>query len=248
MLPTALLAMRFGLRGGLIGAGVSLGLIVFMTEVHEVRNAGALPWVSRSIVFLLLGGLLGLVVDRARAALAATAAANRQLERSNEDLEQFAAAASHDLSEPLRGIAGFADLLHRRYGEQFDASANTYIDHISDSAERLRLLVDDLLTYARMGSGGARRRTVDCDRLVAETIAQLAVQIEESRAEIEVGDLPSIAADPQLIGRVFQNLIANAVKFTDGKRPHVRVWAERGDGEERDPCRAGRRHHAGQRL
>jgi signal transduction histidine kinase/ActR/RegA family two-component response regulator len=233
VLPTALLAMRFGLVGGLWGGGVSLALILFMSEAGEVRAAGWLPWVSRVVVFLLLGGLLGLVVDRARVALAALATANRDLERSNEDLEQFAAAASHDLSEPLRGIAGFADLLRRRYGDQLDEPGTTYVEHISDSAERLRLLVDDLLAYARMGSGGANRRPVDCGRLVNDILGQLSVRIEESGAEIEVGKLPVVAADPRLIGQVFQNLIGNAIKFSGPEPPRVSVWAERGDGEFR---------------
>jgi signal transduction histidine kinase/ActR/RegA family two-component response regulator len=229
-LPTALLALRFGLVAGLAGASVSLGIILVMSETGEVGGTGLVAWVARVVVFLLLGGLLGLVVDRARTALAASAFANEELERSNADLEQFAAAASHDLSEPLRGIAGFADLLHRRYGPQLDEPANTYIDYISDSAERLRLLVDDLLAYARMGSGFAERTAVDCNRLVDDVLSHLATAIEESGAEVEVGELPLISADPGLMGQVFQNLIGNAVKFTAGERPRVRVWSEREPG------------------
>jgi signal transduction histidine kinase len=232
-LPTALLAMRFGLRGGLIGAAASLVEIFVLTHLEEVRNAGAFPWVARAVVFVLLGGLLGAVVDRARQGLAALAAANRELERSNEDLEQFAYAASHDLSEPLRGIAGFADLLRRRYRGKLAEPADEYIDHIEASADRLRLLIDDLLAYARTGSGEVVRVPVDSGRLVDDVLAQLAVPIEEAGAQIEVAGMPTVMAEPRLLGQVFQNLIGNAIKFSDSEPPRIRVWAERGTGEYR---------------
>jgi signal transduction histidine kinase/ActR/RegA family two-component response regulator len=232
-LPTALLAMRFGLRGGLIAAAVSLLEIFLLSQVEEVRAAGAFPWVARAVVFMLLGGLLGAVVDRSRKVVAALGEANRELERSNEDLEQFAAAASHDLSEPLRGIQGFADLLRRRYRGRLDESADEYIDQITDGAGRLRVLIEDLLAYARTGSGGVGRQPVDTGALVDEVLGQLAVQIEESDAEVDVGELPTVMAEPALLGQVFQNLIANAVKFSDGGPPKVQVWAERRNGEHR---------------
>lgn len=150
------------------------------------------------------------------------------LERSNADLEQFASVASHDLSEPLRMVTSYLGLLRRRYRGQLGTDADLFIDHAVDGATRMRSLIDDLLAYARVGRGEeGRRAPVDLDASVAATLRSLEATIGDAGAEVQVDPLPEVAGDGPLLGQLFQNLIANALKFRGDRRPVVRVGARR---------------------
>jgi PAS domain S-box-containing protein len=150
----------------------------------------------------------------------------RDLERSNAELEEFAYVASHDLSEPLRSIGGFVQLLERRYKGQLDAEADSFIDFIGAGVDRLQALIDDLLSYSRAGQGQLRSEPVDSRQLVERTLASLDAVVREAGAEVELRDLPTLSTDPRVLGQLFQNLLSNAFKFTDGRQPHVEVSAE----------------------
>ena len=155
------------------------------------------------------------------------------LARSNEDLAHFAYVASHDLQEPLRIISGYLDLLKRRYGGKLDKDADEVIEYAVDAAKRMQVMIQALLGYSRVDThGGALGRT-ESAAAVREALANLRVAIEESGAEVSVGDLPAVNADPVQLVQLFQNLISNGIKFSDGKLPRVWVGAERGNGEWR---------------
>lgn len=147
-----------------------------------------------------------------------------ELERSNADLEQFAYVASHDLREPLRSIEGFLKLLERKYQGQLDENAAKFIGYALGGAGRMQKIIDDLLEYSRVSTMAKPFETTDSSAVAEQVVENLAAAIAESQAVVERGRLPVVSADPTQLSQVFQNLIANAVKFrAPGKRPVVRV-------------------------
>lgn len=164
--------------------------------------------------------------------LAREAALAEELGRSNRELEEFAYIASHDLQAPLRRITGFAQLLAERYKGRLDREADDYIERIAASTTRMQRLIQDLLTYSRAGSRELERSRVDSGRVLREVLADLESVIKEAGAEVKVGAMPSVVADPGQLSRLLQNLVGNAVKFrAPGRAPRVRVWAERRGAE-----------------
>jgi light-regulated signal transduction histidine kinase (bacteriophytochrome) len=152
------------------------------------------------------------------------------LERSNKDLEQFAYVASHDLQEPLRKVGSFTELLERRYKDQLGPDADRYIGYIVDGARRMSQLINDLLTYSRIGSSSIKFAKTDCNEVLEHTLADLQHLIRERGAVVTHDDLPVIMADRLQLGVVFQNLIANAIKFRRDEPPQVHVSARLVDG------------------
>ncbi|WP_319431351.1 ATP-binding protein [Mycobacterium sp. RTGN5] len=151
-----------------------------------------------------------------------------ELERSNSDLAQFAYVASHDLSEPLRMVSSYVQLLADRYQGQLDSDADEFIAFAVDGAARMKVLIDDLLAYSRAGTGMLVRRRVDCNALVRSALADLDRVIVESGAIVVVDELPVIEGDSGQLALLLQNLLSNALKFvaTD-VRPEIRVSAVR---------------------
>jgi PAS domain S-box-containing protein len=143
------------------------------------------------------------------------------LERSNAELAQFAYVASHDLSEPLRMVSSYLQLLRRRYHGQIDEDADEFIDFAVEGANRMRALIEDLLAYSRAG-GRADPRPVDCGQVMADVLSSLAAAVADARAQVHVGTLPSVMGDRVSLAQLLQNLIANALKFRNG--PGARVW------------------------
>jgi len=152
----------------------------------------------------------------------------RELGRSNAELEQFAYVASHDLSEPLRMVSSYLQLLRRRYRGALDEDADTFIDFAVDGAARMRDLIDDLLTYSRVGRDGIEPGQVDLQNAVAGTLRSLSAAVDQAGATVEVAELPWVTGDPAGLGQLLQNLMANALKFRAPDRPaHVQVEAQR---------------------
>jgi PAS domain S-box-containing protein len=149
------------------------------------------------------------------------------LERSNEELAQFAYVASHDLSEPLRMVSSYLQLLRRRYRGRLDEDADEFIDFAVDGANRMRALIEDLLAYSRAGRT-ARPAPVDSGLVMADVLSSLAAAIADARARVHVGNLPTVAADRLALVQLFQNLVANALKFRRG--PGAGVWIDAAEG------------------
>jgi PAS domain S-box-containing protein len=149
-----------------------------------------------------------------------------ELERSNKDLEQFAYVASHDLQEPLRAVAGCVQLLKKRYHGQLDERANEYIGHAVDGAKRMQSLIDDLLTYSRIGRAESSHRAVSCADALTVALKNLSVSVQESGAQVTWDVLPVVAGEAVQITMLLQNLLANALKFrkpSENPRIHIGV-------------------------
>jgi PAS domain S-box-containing protein len=154
-----------------------------------------------------------------------------ELERSNEDLSQFAYVASHDLSEPLRVVAGHVQLLARRYQGQLDEDADQYISFAVDGCTRMRSLIEDLLAFSRVGHDVGPSVPVDLEASVAEVLTSLEPLIREHGAEVSVGALPTVMGSPTQFSQIFANLVANATKFSRvDVPPAIRIESTRVDG------------------
>ena len=164
------------------------------------------------------------VAGRQAADLDAQAA---ELLRSNAELEQFAYVASHDLQEPLRKVASFCQLLEKRYGDQLDERGRQYIDFAVDGAKRLQVLINDLLTFSRVGRANEVLVRLPLDAALDTAITAVAAAVEESGAVIERPDhLPEVTGDATLLAMLWQNLISNGIKFrAAGRAPVVRITA-----------------------
>ncbi|WP_028067947.1 sensor histidine kinase [Solirubrobacter soli] len=190
----------------------------------EVRGSGA-----REVVDL--GEDVDAMRARIVAELDALRVAEADLRRSNAELEQFAYVASHDLQEPLRKVASFCQLLQQRYGGQLDERADQYIAFAVDGARRMQDLINDLLAFSRVGRMEQPHVDVDCGLLLERVRGDLSRAIEENDAVLEVdGTLPTVHGDAGLLRLVFQNLIANAIKFRGEVAPRVVLSATR-DGD-----------------
>ena len=154
---------------------------------------------------------------------------SEELARSNEELQQFAYIASHDLQEPLRAISGFTELLERRYRGQIDERADRYINFIIDGTNQMQQIILDLLAYSRVQTKAHEFDLIDANRALEQALRNLQVTIRDRGARVTVdGPLPEIFADGIQITQVFQNLIGNALKFQkSGATPEIRVSAAR---------------------
>ena len=151
-----------------------------------------------------------------------------ELARSNADLEQFAYVASHDLQEPLRMVSSYVQLLERRYKGRLDPQADKYINYAVDGARRMQGLIGGLLEYSRAGLDTTAPAAVAADAALDQALANLQGALEESGAAVRRDPLPSVFADGPQFAQVFQNLLANAIKFRrPDSAPQIHVWAER---------------------
>ncbi|WP_306054124.1 PAS domain S-box protein [Natronococcus wangiae] len=155
----------------------------------------------------------------------------RKLEESNERLEQFAYAASHDLQEPLRMVSSYLRLIERRYADELDEEGQEFIDFAVDGADRMRNMIDALLEYSRVETRGDPLEPLELDAVLADVRDDLQVRIEETGAEITADSLPRVEGDEEQLRRVFQNLLDNAIEYSGDEPPRMDVSAER-DGAE----------------
>ena len=184
---------------------------------------------------LLSGGLAATSVTllrreiRARQAVE-TALRERQaaLARSNDELEQFAHIASHDLQEPLRMISSYTQLLRRRYAGKLDADADEFIGYAVDGTKRMQVLINDLLNFSRVASAAKPLEPVDLEAALSDTLKDLEIRIEDCGARVTHDRLPTVRADPVQMRQLLLNLIGNGMKFQAPQRkPDVRVSATR---------------------
>lgn len=222
--PRAPLAASAGLRRAiglpLLIGGETLAVIEFLTYEAGAPDAGLTAMMET------LGRQLGLFFLRRRIEQS-LAEARAELERSNADLEQFAYVASHDLSEPLRTVAGFVQLLGKRYEGQLDAQADEFIGYALDGVGRMRQLIDDLLLFSRAGAAELQPEPVPLGEAVDRVRSSLAANLEETGGRIEAGELPEVVADRTQVEQLLQNLISNGLKFHGEEPPRVGVSAVR---------------------
>ncbi len=224
-------------------------------EMHGGGRVGKLCFIGRSpirrpfsqwdlefIVHLstLIGSLLG--YESRRAELQTEVNRRREvermleqqiamLERSNSDLEQFAYIASHDLQEPLRHIETASSFLIEEYGDRFGEEAREFIEISSQGASRMRALIQDLLSFSKVGMSDFSRVPTDLNEPLGDAVEALTSVIEENGATIEARELPTVAVEATLIRQLFQNLIGNAIKYRSDEPPHVVIAAEEQEDE-----------------
>ena len=155
----------------------------------------------------------------------------KKLERSNQELQDFASVAAHDLQEPLRKILTFGDRLKTKCAAQLSEEGRDYLERMQSAAGRMRNLIDDLLSFSRVHSNAKPFVKVDLGQIVTEVLSDLEVRIEQTRAKIEVAALPTIDADPSQMRQLFQNVISNALKFhKPGQAPEIAITSSQRDG------------------
>jgi PAS domain S-box-containing protein len=157
--------------------------------------------------------------------------ANEELSRTNIELAQFAHVASHDLQEPLRMVTSYLGLVERRYAASLDDQGREFIAFAVDGALRMKALITDLLEFSRAGTHPASFRPIDAASVIEHVLTNLKVAVDDSGAVVTVESLPTVVADPVQLTQVFQNLIANAIKFQSHRHPVVHIAAEQRDRE-----------------
>jgi len=195
------------------------------------KDAGATPVLYNASVYSDEGGkVIGVfaaardITERKRAE-AQVHQVLAELARSNKELEQFAYVASHDLQEPLRMVASYVQLLARRYKGKLDQDADDFIGFAVDGAARMQRLIEDLLTFSRVGTRGKAFAPVDSAVVLKEALANLELVISESHAVVDYDRLPTVSADEVQLMQLFQNLIDNAIKFRGEAPPHLHISA-----------------------
>ncbi|MBD2516096.1 GAF domain-containing protein [Nostoc sp. FACHB-973] len=184
-----------------------------------------------------LGNQIGIALSQAQL-LEQQTRQSQELARSNAELEQFAYVASHDLQEPLRMVTSYLQLLERRYKNQLDVNADEFINYAVDGARRMQTLINDLLNYSRVSTRGQPFKRVDCNLVLKQAIANLKLAIADSKALITYDTLPEVMADATQLTQVFQNLIANAIKFCQNQQPEIHIgvgsgeWGVGSEGDE----------------
>ncbi len=157
-----------------------------------------------------------------------------ELNRSNEELGQFAYIASHDLQEPLRMVASYTQLLSRRYKGKLDADADEFIAFAVDGASRMQRLIQDLLAYSRVGTKGRELLETSSEDALQQALTNLRGAIEESSAVVTHDPLPPVMADDMQLTQLFQNLVGNAIKYQKSGVPRVHISAARNGGKQWD--------------
>jgi two-component system CheB/CheR fusion protein len=151
---------------------------------------------------------------------------NTELERSNFDLLQFASVASHDLKEPLRKIQAYGNILSEKAKGKLDPKEQNYLSKVINSAKRMHTLVDDILTLSKLSNSQSLREPTDLNKIIARIIDDLEITISDRQAKINVGKLPIVTAVSGQIHQLFQNLIINALKFSNKDRPVVKIYEQ----------------------
>ncbi|MCZ2077549.1 MAG: PAS domain-containing protein [Bryobacterales bacterium] len=148
-----------------------------------------------------------------------------ELELANDNLKQFAYAASHDLQEPLRMITSYTQLLKKRYYDKLDSDGREFLDFVMDGANRMRTLLEALRDYWRASKDGEEPATVDCNAALETALGNLRASLAETGAVITHGDLPKVVAHEAPLVQIFQNLIGNALKYQSEAQPQVHISA-----------------------
>ena len=214
--------------GAAVGRAAEDGVDIQPIEYDVTCSDGAVRIVEIGGIVLPDGFLATFIdVTERRQAERELRAANSRLARSNRDLEQFAYVASHDLQEPLRMVASYTQLLAEAYTGKLDETADRYIGFAVEGATRMHRLLNDLLEFSRVDSQAMVFAPTPCAEVVEGVLHDLQGRIAESGATLRVGPLPTVLADRIQLGRIFQNLISNAIKFRDEAATVVEISAHR---------------------
>ncbi|MBC8165719.1 MAG: response regulator, partial [Bryobacteraceae bacterium] len=213
--------------------------VVMVSAFDEIANvvsciqAGAVDYLFKPFNPVLMRARLVATLEHQRL-LEAERARTRDLEtlstelkRSNEDLERFAYAVSHDLQSPLRTMVGFMQLAQRKAKGALDAETDRLISDAVSAGKRMSQLVKDLLNYSQLTTRSMETGAISVEEIICEVLADMHPLLEESAAQVHCGELPTVAADRVQLRQVFQNLIGNAVKYRSERPPEIHIGAQR---------------------
>jgi len=155
----------------------------------------------------------------------------RQLNLSNQELDAFASAAAHDLQEPLRMVISYLQLIERRYESKLDTDGKEFLHFAVDGAERMKMLISDLVEYSRIDKMGKEFETTDANMILKRVLSNIEVLTEENDADITFDTLPKVWSEPIQLSQVFQNLLINAIKFKGEKPPVIHISAKETDDD-----------------
>lgn len=227
-------------ESGLVRQRGAVGRVTMTFSLDRVYGmlGRFLAWVvavSGLLLLLAVGASLALIsrMTLRLKDLVGEARMAEDLRRSNKELEQFAFVASHDLQEPIRKIVSFSQLLERRYKGKLDAEADQFIDYIVSGGTRMRALIQDLLSFSRVGTQGRPFEPTDAEAVAREAAELFEEQLAACGGAVSIEPLPSVLADRGQLLQLFQNLIGNALKFRSDEPPRVRVSARRLEGSWR---------------
>ena len=192
-------------------------------------------WIGSSTNIQAEKNTEGALVERIEEGTAQLEQRTVELERSNQDLEQFASVASHDLQEPLRAVSSFTELLADHCRGKLDDQANQFITHIVDGTRRMQILIVDLLAYSRVQVGDTKRVPVSTQQIFSQILFDLHSTTQSHKAVITSDSLPNVMGIELMIRQLLQNLISNAMKFHNGEGPKVHISAMR-DGNSVQFC------------
>jgi signal transduction histidine kinase len=210
----------------------------FLPLVARGEVRGVIHLASKSFGFfkedqreylMAIARLMGIVVENSEL-LQSSVRSAEELRRSNQELEKFAYVASHDLQEPLRMVAGYTQLLAKRYRGKLDRDADDFITFAVDGAKRMQVLIEDLLTYSRVATTGSPFAAVDCNVTLAVVLSSLKPAIDEAGATVTWDALATVPGDETQLRQLLQNLIGNGIKYRDSRPPRVHVGCTR-DGD-----------------
>lgn len=208
-----------------------LGVILTLFSLYLMYRAIEQEAIERKNAEASLKQLAEELEVRVQERTAELAEVNANLQRSNQELEQFAYVASHDLQEPLRAVNSYAQLLTRKYQGNLDAKADKYLGYIMEGATRMQQLINDLLSFSRVGTRGKPLVLTDCEEVLRQVLDNLKIAIAENQALITHDPLPTIWGDEIQLMQLLQNLIGNAIKFRQEEPPYVHISAQHQDNE-----------------
>ncbi|MCH9010158.1 MAG: hypothetical protein IIC21_06010 [Chloroflexi bacterium] len=236
-----------------MGSETEMTMDHIIESVSNIKTAtvgivgGAFIVLYASLVFIVWGGWT--TINRQRASLLMANGdmelANRELktftiklENSNQELQDFASIAAHDLQEPLRKVQAFGDRLKTKYAEALEEQGKEYLNRMQDASGRMATLINDLLTYSRVTSKGQPYERIDLNIVASEVVSDLETRIEELEGRVDIEDLPTIDADAMQMRQLFQNVLGNALKYhKPGEAPIVKVRATVLNGPARNGTR-----------
>jgi signal transduction histidine kinase len=202
----------------------TLGALVICAPESEVFNDEELGFLTGLAENLSYGISAIRARDERKRAEEELEIYTERLKRSNQDLQDFAFVASHDLQEPLRKVQSFGDILKDEYGDSLGETGLDYLERMSNAAGRMQTLIRDLLNYSRITTRPQPFTAVDLNQVIQEVLVDLETRIGESDGRIEIEDLPTLEADPAQMRQLFQNLLVNGLKFHGKEKPFLRVF------------------------
>ncbi|MFX1309777.1 MAG: ATP-binding protein [Promethearchaeota archaeon] len=230
--PSILACLWWKKKGIIIPIFLAVILIIFnLIPEQEFYNIEVLNNFLRAFSLVIIGIVVSLLSEHISKREIEFNEIMEDLRRSNEDLQQFAYVASHDLQEPLRAIVSFSQLLEDKYQEKIDKDGKEFIHFITDGAKKMNTLIKDLLSYSRITTHAKPSKLINIEKILKDALYNLQEAIKESGAVITYDKMPIIKVDKTQFTQLFQNLLSNAIKFRREEPPRIHIGVKKNNDE-----------------